>query len=286
MFTLTFLCATVPESQYFPLRNGGSRLAFRQQFALAQEDSRPPVPFVPNCLSAYAERGALIERRRWLRANPPNFFHFFDGVHPGLSDFPTFFHRSVVVLRQGETPLQLIGPVPNRRASKDELDARFRASLLAYFLRRTGSAQEAEDLTQETFARLIGSNSFENADEAQAFVFRVASNLLRDRARSATRLRQFATFPIDSAGGDQIESKLVEDIDPERVLIARENLTEVLACLDELGERTKNIFILFRLEGMKQKGIAAFYGIGVSTVEKHVMAAVMHLAKRFGTKKA
>ena len=36
---------------------------------------------------------------------------------------------------------------------------------------------------------------------------------------------------------------------------------------------------------MKQKGIAAFYGIGLSTVEKHVMAAMIHLAKRFGPKK-
>jgi RNA polymerase sigma-70 factor (ECF subfamily) len=57
----------------------------------------------------------------------------------------------------------------------------------------------------------------------------------------------------------------------------------VLACLDALDERTKNIFILFRLEGMRQKDIAAAYGISVSTVEKHVMAAVLHLAKRFGS---
>jgi len=177
--------------------------------------------------------------------------------------------------------VQLSGSVPNRSAIKDELDARFRASLLAYFMRRTGNAQEAEDLTQETFVRLIGSNTFETAAEANAFVFRVASNLLRDRARSTTRLRRFPTLPIDAMPGDQFEPRLVEDIDPERVLIARERLTEVLACLDELGERTKNIFILFRLEGMRQKGIAAFYGISISTVEKHVMAAVVHLAKRF-----
>jgi RNA polymerase sigma factor (sigma-70 family) len=180
-------------------------------------------------------------------------------------------------------PVQLSGSIPNRSAIKEELDARFRASLLAYFLRRTGNSQEAEDLTQETFVRLIGSNSFEDAEEARAFVFRVASNLLRDRARSAARLRRFPSFSIDSIGVEEFEPKLVEGIDPERVLIARESLTEVLACLDELGERTKNIFILFRLEGMKQKGIAAVYGISLSTVEKHVMAAVLHLAKRFGT---
>ena len=77
----------------------------------------------------------------------------------------------------------------------------------------------------------------------------------------------------------------MEDNDHERLLIIRENLTEVLACLDELGERTKNIFILFRLEGMRHKGIAAFYGISISTVEKHVMTAVLHLTKRFGSQR-
>jgi len=34
---------------------------------------------------------------------------------------------------------------------------------------------------------------------------------------------------------------------------------------------------------MRQKGIAAIYGISPSTVEKHVMAAAVHLAKRFGS---
>ena len=119
--------------------------------------------------------------------------------------------------------------------------------------------QEAEDLTQETFVRLIGSSSFEKAEEAQAFVFRVASNLLRDRG--AFRLpgsRRFATLPLETAAGPKSSSRnWWRILIPSASLIAREDLTEVLACLDELGERTKNIFILFRLEGMRQKEIAA-----------------------------
>ena len=179
--------------------------------------------------------------------------------------------------------MRVRGAVPDHTSAKAELDARFRASLVAYFMRRTGSSQEAEDLTQETFARLIGSNTFDKAEEAQAFVFRVASTLLRDRARAATRLRRHPTQSLDTVAGADFEPRLVEGLDPERVLIGKENLAEVLASLDELGERSKNIFILFRLEGMKQKEIAAIYGISVSTVEKHVMAAVLHLAKRFGS---
>ncbi len=155
---------------------------------------------------------------------------------------------------------------------------------MAYFLRRIGNRSEAEDLTQETFVRLIGSHSFEEAEQANAYVFRVASNLLRDRARAAARWRKHPHSPLDPVVIDEMAHEIVEDRGPERVLIGRESLSEALACLDELGERTKSVFILFRLEGMKQKDIAELYGMGLSTVEKHVMQAVLHLAKRFGQK--
>ena len=50
--------------------------------------------------------------------------------------------------------------------------------------------------------------------------------------------------------------------------------------LDELGQRTRDIYVLFRLESMKQKEIAALFGIARSTVEKEVMKATLHLALR------
>jgi RNA polymerase sigma factor (sigma-70 family) len=181
------------------------------------------------------------------------------------------------------TLAQINASADSTRALEQELDARFRAPLMAYFMRRTGSRSEAEDLTQETFMRLIASSSFEFADQANAYVFRVAINLLRDRARSAARWKKIPVFPMDSVATDEVSREFVEDLGPERVLIGRESLAEVLNCLDELGDRTKSIFILFRLERMKQKDIAALYGIGLSTVEKQIMSAVLHLVRRFGS---
>jgi RNA polymerase sigma-70 factor (ECF subfamily) len=169
----------------------------------------------------------------------------------------------------------------DRDSIASELDARFRAPLMAYFLRRTGSRNEAEDLTQETFVRLIGSDSFMHAQEADAFVFRVASNLLQDRARSVARRKQVHVQPLEAQSEISVDRLATENREPERVLMAKESLIEVLECLNELSERTRSIFILFRLEGMKQKDIAQLYGLGVSTVEKHVMAAALHLARRF-----
>ncbi|HEY2071603.1 MAG TPA: sigma-70 family RNA polymerase sigma factor [Rhizomicrobium sp.] len=162
------------------------------------------------------------------------------------------------------------------------LDARFRAPLMAYFLRRVGNRSEAEDLTQETFIRLMSARSLDHVDQAHAYVFRVASNLLHDRTREAVRQKKYSQFPLNPQLIEEFSQEYVEDRGPERVLVGRESLADVLNTLDELGERTKSIFILFRLEGMKQKDIAMLYGMGLSTVEKHVMQATLHLAKRYG----
>jgi RNA polymerase sigma factor (sigma-70 family) len=161
------------------------------------------------------------------------------------------------------------------------LDARFRIPLMNYFYRRTGDRAAAEDLTQETFLRLLGSNSFVQADQANAFVFRVASNLLADRRRQSARRPSHIGVSPGDCSNERLEIEMAEEPGPERALIAKESLHEVLALLNQLDERTRDIFMLFRLEGMKQKEIASLYGMGLSTVEKCVIRAALHLAGRF-----
>lgn len=163
-------------------------------------------------------------------------------------------------------------------ALKQRLDARFRGPLMSYFLRRVRDRMEAEDLTQEVFVRLIGAGAFERLDNPDAFVFTIASNLLRDRGRRASRspTRTLGLFEDDAI--EKVAREFMEDRGPERVLLGKEAVGEVLKGLNALGERTRNIFLLFRLENMKQRDIAALYGISQSTVEKHVMKAVLYLA--------
>ncbi len=168
---------------------------------------------------------------------------------------------------------------------KRELDARFRGPLMSFFLRRVRARAEAEDLTQEVFLRLLGAAAIGEIAQADAFVFKIASNLLRDRARKAAHWRFNDKSPLDEDLIHELTQDLVEDRGPERVLLGRENLAAALKALEELGERTKSIFILFRLEQMKQREIAVLYGISPSTVEKHVMKATLHLAWRFGARR-
>jgi RNA polymerase sigma-70 factor (ECF subfamily) len=152
---------------------------------------------------------------------------------------------------------------------------------MSFFMRRTRDHSLAQDLTQDTLLRVIASQQLRRVEQPESYVFTVAMNLLRDRRRLQARVDPLAFVPIDHDLSRELEQQLVEDLSPERVLLSKDSLNDVLRTLDELGERTRDIFVLFRLERMKQKDIAALYGIGLSTVEKHVMRATLHLAVRY-----
>jgi RNA polymerase sigma-70 factor (ECF subfamily) len=144
--------------------------------------------------------------------------------------------------------------------------------LNAYFQRRVGSRNEAEDLTQEVFLRLVRRLDLETIENPEAFVFQTAVNLLRDRSR---RGKTQHSHLVDLA-----HQHAVEELSPERLFDSRQSLTMVLSVLEQLDERSRDAFILHRLEGMKHAEIANLYGVSVSSVEKYIIKALALLAKR------
>lgn len=162
------------------------------------------------------------------------------------------------------------------------LDARFRSPLMSYFLRRVGERSEAEDLTQEVFARIMGADMRVPFAKADGLIFTIAGNLLRDRHRRTKRHRDYPHVPLDEIKIDELSRNAIEVRDPERVLLAKRSLDDALDALDELGERTKDVFMLVRLEKMRHREVANLLGISISTVEKHVVRATVHLALKFG----
>lgn len=172
------------------------------------------------------------------------------------------------------------GEADARDALAERLDTEFRGPLMRFFLRRVADRADAEDLTQETFVHLLAHARREMIDDVGAFVFRIAINLLRDRGRKATRRANARISDIDYNRVSELTREFVEERTPERVLMGRAEISEVACVLSELNERTRDIYVLFRLENMKQREIAALYGISQSTVEKEVMRATLHIASR------
>jgi RNA polymerase sigma-70 factor (ECF subfamily) len=139
----------------------------------------------------------------------------------------------------------------------------------------------AEDLTQEVLLRVIRAGESEAIQRPESYVFKVAANLLKDLRRSAARRASVMGAAVEE-GEENTPEGLIDERSPERVMLGEASLAQVLQALGELNELTRNVFVLFRLENMKQKDIAVLFGIAQSTVEKHVMRAMLHLAARCG----
>ena len=167
-----------------------------------------------------------------------------------------------------------------REALIGELDRRFRLPLIAYFRRRVSSASEAEDLTQDVFERVLKVLHHSSVANAEALIFRIAVNLLRDRSRR--QVTRGSEQPLTADNIASFADALTVDLSPERVVLGETTLADVLRALQELGERTRAIFYLYRLENLKIREIAAIYGISASAVEKHVSKALLHLTRHQG----
>jgi RNA polymerase sigma-70 factor (ECF subfamily) len=149
-----------------------------------------------------------------------------------------------------------------------ELGRNWRPVLMAYFLRRVRNHAEAEDLTQEVLTRLVARAGDAAVPASDGYVFTIAANLLRDRARRHQVRAEF----FESAGHTQDGAG--DPIDPFRVLVGRAAVAAMSAALEQMPERTRDIFILFRMERMSQDMIAETMGISVSAVKKHVAKAM------------
>ncbi|UYY58031.1 RNA polymerase sigma factor [Sphingomonas sp. S2-65] len=149
---------------------------------------------------------------------------------------------------------------------------RLRSGLTVWFKRRTGDLSEAQDLVQESFLRIVQKEGVDELEHLEGYAYRVAANILIDRHR-----RRRARHIEDHVGLEEV-GQPTDGIDPHRELEARLALAASAEALGRLPERTRTIFILRRLEGMRHKEIAVRLGISVSAVEKHVVRAMTALA--------
>jgi len=167
-------------------------------------------------------------------------------------------------------------PVQSEPASREtsDLDAAFRehAAALLQFLRRKASPQEAPDLVQEVFARAAGSAQRHSLVNPGGFLRRIAQNLLIDRSRKVHRHgapevsfceeRDFATPPQQ-----------------EWSMEAADLMSLYEAAVDSMTPKTREVFLMHRVDELTYREIHEHLGISVATVEYHMMKALAHIAQ-------
>jgi RNA polymerase sigma factor (sigma-70 family) len=128
-------------------------------------------------------------------------------------------------------------------------------------------------MIQEVFIRLATKESA-HVQSPDAYIFRTAVNLLRDRSRreKVRGLHRSEALAADDAG--------VDFLDPLRVVSGRESLEDLTAALRDLPQMTRDIFVLYRLENVDKREIAEAFSISLSTLERHLARAMAHITLR------
>ncbi|MGJ7541360.1 sigma-70 family RNA polymerase sigma factor [Variovorax sp. LT1R16] len=168
-----------------------------------------------------------------------------------------------------------LSPTPLLRAFQDSYQ-----ELVRFIARRTGSTHDARELAHDTWLRLAERAQNPQLGEeappepaARAYVYTVAENIAIDHLRRRQRgLERFAAASHDDADESTAREHGTHDV--ADLCAHRQALDAVDAALRQLPQRSRDIFLADRLEGVGHAELAERYGVSVKTVERDVMRAL------------
>lgn len=167
------------------------------------------------------------------------------------------------------------GPPPDDRSDEAALRLAdlYRSEspkLVRMFTRRTRNPTDAHDLVQDVFFRFVRlREGARGLDKPQAYLRRIASNLLKDRAKAAARRSDSLHIVADE--------ETLPAVDQQRALESRDMLRRLEGALTKLKPRTREIFMAHRIEGLSYAEIAERTGLSVKGVEKQMSKAILQL---------
>ncbi|PWR25462.1 RNA polymerase sigma factor [Zavarzinia aquatilis] len=144
--------------------------------------------------------------------------------------------------------------------------------LKRFVLRRTGSHQTAADIVQETWVK-AATAAVALPDNPRAYLYRMAGNLIADRARDAGRI---VAHDLDGLPEDLV----CPDPGAERIVAARQELAILTDAVRDLPEKCRQVFLLYRADGLSMREIAARLDISEKTVEKHIARAMVDCRRK------
>jgi RNA polymerase sigma factor (sigma-70 family) len=162
--------------------------------------------------------------------------------------------------------------VESTAAVVSELFREHNRVLVGYLRSRLGSLQEAKEVAQEAYVRVLQLHEPGAPGLLRAYLFKTAANLAVDRLRHR-RVRQRS----------EEQPQLFEELnttsgdldDPAEQLLAREQADQLLRFLQELPTKCQQVMNLHRFEGISQRDVAVRLGISERMVRRYVTYAMV-----------
>lgn len=143
--------------------------------------------------------------------------------------------------------------------------------LHSWLQQKMGSRFDAEDLTQDTFTRILVRNNTETINEPRAYLVTVARGLL---------VNHFRRKDVEKAYLDAlITQDEAQALSPEQQHLIFETLYQINLLLDGLPAKVKKAFLLSQLDGLTYQQIALKLNVSVSSIKKYMHKATLHCLK-------
>ncbi len=148
-------------------------------------------------------------------------------------------------------------------------------ALRAFLSRRFASLPDHDDLVQETYARLLRVSDPQRLVHARAFLFTTARNVAIDHFRRSHRT------PVEPMEETDEIALLDEQPGAAEAVDRAQRHEAMLAALETLPERCREVMLLRYVDGFSAQEIAAHLGLAAATVRVHLMKGVRDCAQFF-----
>lgn len=164
-------------------------------------------------------------------------------------------------------------------ALRDLMD-RYRGPLHGYLCRMLASPQDAEDLFQEAFVRVLRhAGRFDGKRSFRPWLYAIATNLARNAFR-ARSYRDAVPLDRDDDDGGALVTRLAARAErPGEALEKDEAARTVRAAVDDLPEKGRAAVVLFYYQGLSYEEVAEALEIPVGTVKSRIHNAMARLAQ-------
>jgi RNA polymerase sigma factor (sigma-70 family) len=141
-------------------------------------------------------------------------------------------------------------------------------ALIRFLRGRVGSHNEALEVAQEAYVRLLSLDQPGAVSYLRAFLFKTAANIAIDRRRRSQN--------FDKVAGRQLFTELTENRTPERQLSGEQTLRHLGALVESMPPKCRESFVMNQIHGLDAATIARRLGITDSMVRKYVVRALLH----------